>query len=158
MDDPAQVQATNPNPQAPINPGDDLAQLTKDPLPTFTQEVQQFESGHGKEQEPPAHLIEVSEVVKEIPTTPEIEPQEEVSSYIEKIEKEAELQNPVTDDYTQQVLLKSSANQNPVVTLPLTEDQVKQGLHHQLWEAITWLARWCVRQAKLLPGRVKYKS
>lgn len=152
MDDAAQ----NPTPP-PVNPGDDLAQLTKDSLPTFADEVKTFES-HSKEQEPPAHPVEVSEVVKEIPITLEIEPQEEVSSYIKTIEKEAELTNPVTDDYTQQVLLKSSANQNPVVTLPLTEEQVKLGLHHKVWEGITWLALWCVRQVKLLPGRVKYKQ
>ena len=155
MDDSAQAQATNPNPQ---NPADDLAQLTKDPLPTFADEVQTFESGHNKEQEPASHHVETVVPVEEIPSTPEIEPHHEIAGYMEKIEKEAELTQNVTDDYTQQVLLSSSANQNPTIILPLTEDQVKQGLHHKVWEAITWLAVWCFRQVKLLPGRVKYKQ
>lgn len=89
-----------------------------------------------------------TEMVEEIHVTPEIE--KKIEGYVEKIEKEAELQKPVTDDYTQQVLINSSAPQNPKITLPLTDDQIQQGLHHKVWEAIRWLAEWCVRQMKML--------
>lgn len=166
MDDPAQT----PVPQ-PVNPGDDLAQLTKDPLPTFADEVTKFDQEHpqGKFKEQLEALgrntVEKSTAsekpvtdIEVIPHTPEIDPAKEIASYVEKIEKEGELTQNITDDYTQQVLLKSSANQNPTITLPLTEEQVKQGLHHKVWEAVRWLAVWCIRQAQLLPGRVKYKQ
>jgi len=154
MDDPAQ----NPTPIVPVDTIDT-------PEPTLTDEIKTFEASAGrtKEQEPvtfseKAASVEPVVKIEEIPTSPEIEPQHEISGYMEKIEKETELAKPVTDDYTQQVLLKSSVNQNPIVTLPLTEGQVEMGLHRQVWEAIRWLAVWCVRQAKVLHGRVKYKQ
>ena len=161
MDDAARAQA--------MNPADDLAQLTKDPLPTFTDEVLQFEGGKFKEQmealagkinslERSAPVdVKVNEI-QEVPTNPELEEAKEIAGYVEAIEKEAELTTPVTDDYTNQVLLKSANPQDVVVTLPLTADQIQQGLHHKVWEAITWLAVWCFRQVKLLHGRVKYKA
>src|SRR3990167_1318360 len=50
----------------------------------------------------------------------------EIAGYIEKIEKEAELAKPVMDVYTQQVLVGAAVPQKPKVTLPLTDDQIKQ--------------------------------
>lgn len=172
MDDPALNQSNNPQMPNVQSTADDLAQLTKDPLPSFADEIKTFDethpqSGKFKEQlealggmgsERSSHQETPVSTIEEIPVNPEIEPSHEIASYVEKIEHEAELGQAVTDDYTQQVLLKSSVNQNPVVTLPLSEDQIQKGLHHQVWEAIRWLAVWCVRQAKLLHGRVKYKG
>ena len=96
--------------------------------------------------------------LEEIPTSPEVERKLEHAGYIEKVEKEAELAGPVMDDYTQQVLMTSPAPKNPVVTLPLTEEQVQTGLHQQVWASIRWLAEWCVRQIKLLHDKVRYRS
>ena len=132
------------------DPAADLAQLTKKPTPSFKDEVEELEEADkkqvtvrtgGKEGEPvpDKHFIE-------IPTTPEVK---EAEGYLERVEKEVELQKPIIDDYTQQVLLKSSAPQNPKITLPLTDDQIQKGLHHHVWEAIRWLAEWCVRQMKI---------
>lgn len=98
------------------------------------------------------------EMVEEIPTDVEFEKQPETQGYIEKVEKEIELQKPILDDYTNQVLLQSTANQNPVVTLPLTEEETRLGLHRQIWESIRWLAEWCVRRVKMLHGQVRYKQ
>jgi hypothetical protein len=172
MDDSAQI----PTSQPPVNPADDLAQLTKDPLPTFSEEVKQFEASAGSAQG--RHFKEQLEAiaqrigslessgpvekrvtdVEEVPTNVETEKTHEIQGYIETVEKEAELTSSVTDDYTNQVLLGSATSQNPIITLPLTEEQTKLGLHHKVWEAITWLAIWCLRQTKLSPGRVKYKA
>lgn len=95
--------------------------------------------------------------VVEIPAVPEVEKKLEEEGYIEKVEKEAELAKPVVDDYTQQVLM-APPRQKATPTLPLTEEEVKEGLHHHVWEAIRWLAEWCVRQIKLLHGMVRYKE
>lgn len=87
--------------------------------------------------------------VEEVPENVEEEKLKEAEGYIEKVEKEAELAKPVVDDYTKQVLV-GSASQKPKVTLPLTEDQIKKGLHHKIWEGIRWLAEWCARQLKMV--------
>ncbi len=88
--------------------------------------------------------------VEEIPSGVEEEKLKEAEGYIEKIEKEAELAAPVVDDYTRQVLVGAAAPQKLKVTLPLTDDQIKLGLHHKIWEGIRWLAEWCARQIKIL--------
>jgi hypothetical protein len=112
----------------------------------------------GVEHEPTRIVEKPIEAMEEIPTNPEIEKKPELAGYIEKVEKAAETMKPVTDDYTQQVLLKSINPASAKVTLPLTEDQIQQGLHHQIWESIRWLAEWCVRQYKMLKGRAEYKK
>ena len=88
--------------------------------------------------------------VEEVPENVEEEKLKEAEGYIEKIEKEAELAKPVVDDYTKQVLVGATAAQKPKVTLPLTDDQIKKGLHHKIWEGIRWLAEWCARQLKMV--------
>jgi len=75
-----------------------------------------------------------------------------------KVEKEAELGQAGTDDYVGQVLMGSANPQNPKVTIPLTDDQITQGLHHKVWEAIRWLAVWCIRQMKKLGMPIPVKT
>lgn len=89
------------------------------------------------------------EKLEVVPTHPEIEKHPEFEGYIEKIEKEAELTNPVRDDATNQVILSSASSQNPKIKLPLTDDQIMTGLHQKIWESIRWLAEWCIRQMQL---------
>lgn len=108
--------------------------------------------------EPAASTERPVEQMEEIPTQVELEKKPELQGYVEKVEHDTELQTPVQDDYAQQVLLKSANPQNVVVTLPLTEEQVVMGLHEQVWSSLRWLAEWCVRQIKLLHGRVKYRG
>lgn len=153
--------------QAAMTPGQkakaDLEELTKNATPDLADEVEEFEEkqqdfqamynagGHFKEQiETVAKgYKEAPKEVVEIPTTPEVAP--EMGGYIEKVEKEAELAGPVMDDYTQQVLL-NPVQKTTKVTLPLTDDEIKEGLHHKVWEAIRWLATWCMRQVQKLQG------
>lgn len=115
--------------------------------------------GHFKEQleaiskswrpEPESRRVEerVIKNMEDIPVSPEVS--KEVEGYVEKIEKEAELQQAVTDDY-HQILVGPASSQKPQVKIPLTDDQIQAGLHHKVWEAIRWLAEWCVRQMKML--------
>lgn len=114
----------------------------------FKEQLEAIASSFRAEEQESRRVKEVT-AVEEIPTNPEAE----IEGYIEKVEKEAELAKPVVDDYTQQVLVGSAAPQKPKVTLPLTDDQIKQGLHHKVWEAIRWLAEWCARQLKMIRNR-----
>lgn len=96
--------------------------------------------------------------ITEVPSAPETEKHPELAGIVENVEKKAELPASLVDDYTGEVLLKSANPQNVIVTLPLTEAQVTEGLQHKVSENIRWLAEWCVRQIKLLHGKVKYRS
>lgn len=134
------------------------------PAPRIAPQVPVNMSG-GKTKESGSFAVETPKVVEkpveqaeEIPTQVELEKKPELSGYMEKVEREAELMKPVQDDYTQQVLIKSANPQNVTVTLPMTEDEMMSGLHGQVWESFRWLAEWCVRQIKLLHGKVKYKG
>ncbi len=140
---PVQDDKTQAN-QATQAIADDLDQLTHDPVPTLSEEIT-AEFG-GKEKEP--HKI------VEIPTHPEIEKHPELEGYIEKVEKEAELKNPVMDDKTGQILVQSSTPQKPKIKLPLSDGQIEEGLHHKIWESIRWLAVWCQRQLELIHGHL----
>lgn len=154
-----------PNTQA----ADDLAQLTKNPTPTLADDVEEFEEkqndfqssynagGHFKEQlesiaqswdlkDEVQSSPEILESVQEIPTEPEIE--SEMEGYLEKIEKETQLQQGTTDGYTN--VLMTPAPQNPQVQLLLTPSQIKWGMQRQVWEAVRWLAVWCLRQMKMV--------
>jgi hypothetical protein len=98
------------------------------------------------------------ERVTEILTEPEVEKKLEEEGYIEKVEKTGETQQVMVDDYTQQILLKPAVSQSPRVILPLTEEEVRKGLHQKVWESIRWLAEWCARQLRMLSGRAEYKK
>ena len=111
----------------------------------------------GVEHEPVKAVEKPVESIEEVPANPEIEKKPELSGYIEKVEREPETLKPIVDDYTQQVLLKPVGSASSKVVLPLTEDEIKVGLHHKIWESVRWLAEWCVRQVKMLGGRAEYK-
>ena len=122
---------------------DDLDALTKNPVPTLSEEITAEFGGKGREP------VKIGE---EIPTHIEHEKHKELitDGYIEKVEKEAQLMIPVRDDNTQKVLLQSSTPQKPKIKLPLSEGQIEEGLHHKIWESIRWLAEWCKRQVEIL--------
>ncbi len=139
---------------------DDQAQLTKNPTPGDFQAMYNA-GGHFKEQleaiatsfKGTPHSAEATrgkEVteIREVVTHPEVAP--ELEGYIEKVEKDTELQKALADDYVKAIGMQSASAQNPQVTIPLTNDQIQAGLHHKVWEAIRWLAEWCVRQMKML--------
>lgn len=89
----------------------------------------------------------VEEKLKDPSETARIEQQEQtVEGYLERIEREPGTE-PVTDD-TGQVVLTPTGSQQVTITLPLTEEEVKHGLHHKIVDAIYWLAKWCVRIIK----------
>lgn len=84
----------------------------------------------------------------------------ELEGYLEKIERTTHGQ-PVLDDQTGQTLLSQPDHETPPITLPLTEEELKQGLHHKIVDGLKWLALFCVRLAKKAARRgikVEYKN
>jgi len=96
----------------------------------------------------------------------------EVQGYIDKVERQVEIQQP-QDNTSQQVqpgtqVLQQATNPNiasviPVptkqkITLPLDQTGVDGGLKNQVFEGLRWLSEWCVMMIKKYPGRVFYMS
>jgi len=97
----------------------------------------------------------------------------EVDGYMEKVEKRAEV---VTDqgsgvagtnnsqtipkqtytDMGQTVVQSLGGQQKPKVILPLTEEELKLGLHRKIIDVFRWMAEWCQLVIKKYPGRVFY--
>jgi len=84
----------------------------------------------------------------------------EVEGWLEKLEKEqTQLQQPVVNQQTGQVVLADSQNQNSFkVVLPLTKDEMERGLHHKVMDSLRWLAEWCLRLIKMFGDKVAYKK
>lgn len=105
-----------------------------------------------KEKEPekltPEQRIDQEIISKEpeaVKRLSEIQAQLETKTYLEKVEEKEEPSQ--VSDQTGQVLLSAKPS-TQTVTLPLTEEEIKHGLHHKIFDSIRWLAAWCVRMAK----------
>lgn len=78
---------------------------------------------------------------------------------MEKVEKgDLYLTKPVTDDHTSQILVTAPSAQKPKIVLPLTRQQLTQGLSYKVNEAIRWLAEWYLRIIKMKPKQVVFKD
>jgi hypothetical protein len=97
----------------------------------------------------------------------------EVDGYIEKVEKGTEvvmdqglgavgktnLPNSSKQTYVdmgQLVVQSLGGQQKAKVILPLTEEELKLGLHRKIVDGFRWLAEWCQMVIKKYPGRVFY--
>lgn len=81
-----------------------------------------------------------------------------LEGYIEQIEQAKG--NAVTDDSGAPALTPAGDDQ-VTITLPLTEDQVRTGLHHKIIDGARWLAEWCVvliKKAHTAGVRVVYRK
>lgn len=109
---------------------------------------ERVEVGSGKQEKTP-----ITEYTRKVDLEPEVE------GWLEKMEKEdTSLSQPVTDDKGQTVLedVKDEKKKFKVV-LPLTQDEVKEGLHHKVVDSLRWLAEWCMRMVKIFGNKVAYK-
>lgn len=75
------------------------------------------------------------------------EEKSELEDYLQKIEREPQ-KELVRDEVTGQVVLTPNNSQPADITLPLTEAEIKHGLHHKIGDSIRWLAQWCARMTK----------
>jgi hypothetical protein len=81
-----------------------------------------------------------------------------LEGYLEKVEQQKG--SAVTDDTGQQILTPAGDDQ-VTITLPLTEEQVRDGLHHKIIDSVKWLAEWCVmimKKAHAVGVRVVYRK
>lgn len=88
------------------------------------------------------------------------EERRELENYLQRVERVPK-KEPVTDDTTGQVVLTPAQSQQVTVTLPLSEEEIKHGLHHKIFDSIYWLSTWCIRMAKkamLLGIRIVYRK
>lgn len=86
-------------------------------------------------------IDEPSELAK-----PEEQRLEDLGGALDRIERSPGVQ-PVVDDATSQVVLTPSGSQEPEIILPLTEAEVKIGLHQKVLSGARWVAEWCARAA-----------
>lgn len=96
---------------------------------------------------------------------------QEVDGYIERVEKQIEIKklsgplksspvitpSPQVQDDDGNVVMQAAQQQKQIkIVLPLNEEGVKNGLHRKLFDAVRWLAEWCVMIIKKYPGKVFY--
>lgn len=83
----------------------------------------------------------------------------EVKDWLKKLEEGEEIQlpQPVTDD-SGQPLVQPAASQQPQIILPLDEDQFGAAFRKTVYDSIRWLAEWCKRLLRMLPGRVVFRK
>lgn len=107
-------------------------------------------------------LIKTSEKppVEEVGTLPELAPElREVG--VEQVSETVNIPQPVSEATG----LTHAGPTTPVgvqpqfkVKVPLTDDQIKKGLHQKVADSILWLAYWCLRQIKMAQAKVVKKE
>ena len=114
-----------------------------------------------KEKEPTKQVESIKKSTEsEVVYQPEEKRSLEVESVIEKIERQArgdQQQNDIRDDVSGATVVSASDNQ-PAVTLPVTQEEVVQGRKLSVWDSLRWLAEWATRQIKRFAGRVRYRE
>jgi len=105
-------------------------------------------SGEAKQEVTP-----ITEYTRQVDLKPEVE------GWLEKVEKEdSQLQQPVVNQQTGQVVLDDSQQQTDFkAILPLTKDEVEKGLHYKIIDSVRWLAEWCIRMIKMFGNKVAYR-
>ena len=94
---------------------------------------------------------------------------QEVQGYVEKVERQAETQQPVVQQQPPQQITpvipvdmgKTVSGQfantiKPKIVLPVNQDILRSGLKKDVSFGIKWLSEWCVMMIKKYPGRVFY--
>ncbi|KKS94518.1 MAG: hypothetical protein UV68_C0009G0002 [Candidatus Collierbacteria bacterium GW2011_GWC2_43_12] len=95
---------------------------------------------------------------------------QEIQGYIDRVERQAETQQPQAIR-PQQTQMTSQSLQGPSVqvaggvvpvsikskiTLPLDQREIESGLKKNVLEGLRWLSEWCIMMIKKYPGRVFY--
>ncbi len=92
--------------------------------------------------------------------TRKVDLEPEVEGWLEKLEKEdTSLSQVVTDDTSDQKILEDAEEDRKKfkVILPLTKEEVDQGMHGKAIDSIRWLAEWCIKMIKMFHGKVAYR-
>ena len=92
-----------------------------------------------------------------IDAEPNPEVAEDIQSYVEKVEKEQFLNQPITDNFGQP-LVSPPSSQQPKIILPITQNQYMEGIKQKMTESIRWLVTWCGRMIKILGNRANFRN
>lgn len=93
--------------------------------------------------------------VVEVSKGPEVS--QEVKSYIEKVETEAESSQPIVIGGNNVRIPPSQPKPRPSIILPLTPSQYAQGTKASVVDSIRWLAVWCLRLLKIYGPRATFR-
>lgn len=93
----------------------------------------------------------------EVEPTPEISP--EVESYLQKVEDHTEMapKEIVIADGTQTSPVDHQYPSQPVVVLPITQEEEKEGAKKSPKFSIRWLVEWSRRLMKMFIGKIIYR-
>ena len=93
----------------------------------------------------------------EVEPQPEIPP--EVESYLQKVDERTDTapQEIVIADGSQTVPTKHPYPSQPVVVLPITKDEEKEGIKKSPKFSIRWLVEWSRRLMKVFMGKIIYR-
>lgn len=83
----------------------------------------------------------------------------EVEPVLQRVERDHATKGPISDDTTGQTVLTPTGTVAPVIQVPLTEEEIKKGLHHKVIDSVYWLAKFAqrlIKKAALLGLRVIY--
>lgn len=142
-----QVQAD----QQVVSPAGDARQVSV-PAP----EPQVGRPAAAKEAEFVGGGLQISENIPIVEVREQGELPVEVEGWVERVEQDDVKDfEPIVHDG--QTILSTSAPQQVDITLPISEDEAKKGLHHKVFESVRWMAEWCVRLVKKYHGKVAYK-
>lgn len=100
-------------------------------------------------------LQQVEAYIERIEKKPELDPS--ISQVVQQAPSQTPTPQPVADEKGQIVMEPSEPKVEKIV-LPLSQDQVTEGLHHKLVDSLRWAAEQCVMMIKKYPGRVFYKQ
>ena len=110
-------------------------------------------STNGKEKE--SHWIEERLTANEQERTEVRERIAKLKPHIEHVEEEPEISDEARSLGVHSPQQQASAviTDGPTIILPLTSSQIKIGLHHKIYDAIRWLAVWCIKVASQARAR-----
>lgn len=104
----------------------------------------------GKEQEPGDNSLKELGVEEAPSEYKELEPDKEVGKFVQPTPVAPKLPADVGKAGVRHTGPTTPLQKKPTktITLPLTDDQIVQGLHAHIWESIRWLAVWCIRKLR----------
>jgi hypothetical protein len=120
----------------------------------------EFTGGDKERVEVRAGYADLAERVPLVELREQHEFEPEVEGWLSKVEQghEVTLSEPVMHEGEVLVAEPNAQGMQDKLVLPLTQNQVQQGLHVKVVSSARWLAEWCVRIIKIFGDQVQYKQ
>ncbi len=99
----------------------------------------------------------IGQDTKMVDVSPRVQVPENVKTWLDKIETDPGMANPIADSSGQQILT-TVAPQNPKIVLPTTRTNFISGFKKSFDDAGRWLSTFLLRLIKIKQGNVKFKE